>query len=733
MDELAREYITFARQLSTTGCFSKSFDFYMMAFDKCADMKAQHEHEFRVVLNRLNEVLVTADKMEDIFNNFGRAMDAFPDNIYFLNDIGKYLFKYAFYTEAWHHFKKALSLDSGFVNAEKNLNSVKNLLVERWHYRMLNDKVRNEAYRDAISHSVVPIQDSVLDLGTGTGLLAMYANERKPMAITACDGSAVMTKLAECITQENGYDHIIVVNKLSTAMNYRDIGGKRSLLLTEMFDAGLFGEHVLQTLSHAWEYLINNVGRVVPNKAEFFVIGAKCEFLSMRYQLCSYIKTLLNIPNLNVHILTYDETYDCEDVGLYGNDIKYMTEPQSLVKVNFNSPRDINDTMNRTEPYEIELKVTQTGEIDTYIGYFDLHLTDDITITSNPTSAAKESQRAIAWQQAVFFDNIPKSVKENDIIDAEFLMNHGKLTMLPEYNTHITRISPETLRFLNDVEYMQLITGCIGMACVYLGQMAEISQIHIIDLCPFPMFGLQLLKRGIQSLICCAKTDQDKHFFKKVFRAHDIPLSKVTILVGDDWSQDVFRDEKYHAVFCNIFEMCGEIELRFKEIAQHLKQNHLLQGGLFMPAHIKLMGQVVYSHWLDINNRIYDENVSNYKIEEYLNKYQVSQNYNIDFTHLEYTPLSEPCVLGTCTSPLGSETIRVPIVREGHPSAVLCWYNIELMEDMTEIATNRRHSFIDGVAFLNNSNTVLRAGATINLIRCVDTDGSFKVMLSEPS
>lgn len=723
MERLAREYVSFARQLSGSKSYSKAFEFYLMAFDKDPTLRNVLEPEFGLVLTALNETLAAANKINDIFNNFKRTFEVFPDHVYFLNDIGKYLFHYGFYNEAMYHFQKALNLDSEFVNAEKNLNSLKNLLVERWHFRMLNDKIRNEAYRAAIHQTLVPIKDCVLDLGTGTGLLAMYANECKPMAITACDGSEVMTKLAEIITQDNGYEEIIVVNKLSTTMNYRDVGGKRSLLITEMFDAGLFGEHVLQSLSHAWEYLISSAGRVIPNKAEFFVIGAKSDFLCHKYQLSPSIKTLLNISTLNVHVITHGETYDCEDVHLYGDDIKYMTEPTSVVKIDFNDAREIQDAINRTEPYEIELKAIENGEINVYIGYFKLYLTDTITVTTDPRS----NVRANAWQQAIFFDNLPKQVEENDIIDAEFLLNGGKITMLKEYDYSISRISSDILWFLNDIEFINMISRCIGMACVYLGQMAEISQINVIDLCPFPMFGLQLLKRGIQSLICSAKTECDRQFFKKVFKANDIPLSKVTILVGDDWLQDVFRDEKYHAIFCNIFEQCGEIDYRARQIAQQLKTRHLHQGGLFMPANIKLMGQIVKSHWLDINNKIYDENVSNYRIAEYLNKFQVTQNYYIDFSHLEYTPLSEPCVLGSFSTVDQTDIISVPVIRDGHASAILCWYVIELMDNSNEISTNRKSSFISGVSFTANTIMPLRRGSATNLSCCFDTMGCYKV------
>ncbi|KAJ0181445.1 hypothetical protein K1T71_003530 [Dendrolimus kikuchii] len=724
MEEIAREYISYARQLSTNSCYSKAFDLFIMAFEKCPGMKTTHEPEFRMVLTRLNEVLAAGGKMEDIFSNFGRAIKEFPNSIYFTNDIGKYLYKFGFYTEAWCHFQKALNMDSGFVNAEKNLNSVKNLLVERWHFRMLNDRIRNEAYHSAIYETMLPFVDTVLDLGTGTGLLAMYAHERTPIATTACDGSEVMTKLASTVTMENDIDNIVVVNKLSTSMDYKDIGGKRSLLITELFDAGLFGEHILQTLSHAWEYLINNVGRVLPNRAEFFVVGAQCDRLHKKYQLSSSIKAVLNIPNLRVHILTYDETYDCEDVHLF-KDITYVTEPESLLKIDFNNYNDIQDKLTPKDPYKAEFKVNQDASINVVIGYFNLYLTDTTMITTNP----REKNRANAWQQAVFFDNEPLNVFENQNIFAEFVLHNGKLTMEPNYDSRIMRVSPETIRFLNDEVYINTIKSCIGMASVYLGQIAEMSQISIVDLCPFPYFGLLMLKRGAQSLVCCAKTDSDKKFFRKVFKANKIATSKVTIVVGDEWSQDVFGDEKFHAVFCNILEVCGDIDLRQREMAQHLQHAHLLQGGLFLPAKISMVGQLVSSHWLDINNRVYDENVSNYKIGEFINKYQVSQNFCIDFNHLEYTPLTNPTILGVCNSGIRSQVFNIPIVQNGDANAILCWFSIELMEEIPEISTNRSNSFIDGIAFLANPRVRMVYGQVANILCCADPDGAFKLMI----
>lgn len=724
MDEQARNFVTYARQLTTNGCFSKAFDLYILAFEKDPENKNLYELEFQAVLIKLNDVLAAAGKIEDVFTNFGRAIKAFPDNIGLLNEIGKYLYKYGYYSEAWCHFQKALKFDPGYVNAERNLNSVKNLLVERWHFRMLNDKRRNELYRIAIHESITPMKDSVVDIGTGTGLLALFAYECKPMVITACDASEVMTEIAECITQDMGINDIIIVNKMSTAMTFMDIGGKRSLLITEMFDAGLFGEHALQTIAHAWEHLLNSVGRVLPCKAEFFVCAANCSTLNLKHQLGSTVKTLLNIPESNVHVLTHGETYDCEDIQFY-KDLKYITKPESLVKVDFNSYDDIQDKLQRCEPFNVDLNVVEDGEANTMIGWFNLQLTENVTLTTDPRSP----EQCNAWQQAIFFDMIPKMVNKSDTITSQFLMNAGKLTMLSNCNSYIDRISPESLRFLNDSEYMKMLMGCIGMACVYLGQIVEMSEINIIDLCPFPMFGLQMLKRGARSLVCLANTHNDQMFISKVIHANKINLSKITMLSGDDWSHETFRDEKYHAIFCNVFDLCGEIDLKYREIAHNLKNSNLFPGGLFMPSKITIMGQLIDCHWLDINNRVYDENVNNYKISKYVNKYQVSQNFGINISHLEYEPITEPVSLGTYTSNFNPQAVNVPVINSGSVNAVLCWYKIEVMEDLGEISTNRSNSFIDNMVFLADPKVTMARGNVADVLRCVDPDGSFKFMI----
>lgn len=728
MAGIARDYITSARQLASIGSYCKAIDFYILAFEQNPQLKSLLEEEFSSVLVKCNEILVEEKNIKKIIANFTKAINLFPENIFFINEAGRHLFMFGFYEEAWRQFQLALTTDSGSVSAEKNLNTVKNLLIERWHFRMLNDNVRNESYRAAIHEKIKPKKTRVFDLGTGTGLLAMYATECKPLAITACDSSAVMTTLTECVLAENRLlMSVAVKNKMSTEMTASDIGTKCSLLITELFDAGLFGEHILQALDHAWENLLTDDAEIVPKKAEFFIVGAHSELLNAKYQLRQMTRNILKLhPLLHVRVFANNETYDCEDVYMY-KDLKYMTKPQSVIKIDFNSLEDIKEKLyNSDTKYIVKCKALESGQINTYIGWFNLDLTENISITTDPTNEG----RANAWQQAVFFDTVPMDVKKDETITLDFRLKSERLTLMPEIPCEVIRVSPDALRFLNDTDYVKMIKNCIGMTCIYLGQTTDLSEVDIIDLNPFPLFGFLMLQRGIKSLVCYAKTREDEDFIITALGTNDMKLSNVTILIGDQWSPgETLSKMKFHVIFVNLLELCGDIDMRFKEMAQNLKNSHLIPGGLFMPSSITLMGQIVNSKWLDVSNRVNDKNLG-YVVSKYVNQYQVSQNFHLDYTHLEYRPLTDPVVIGICNH-MTPEVLNVPVIDDGDANALLCWYEIELVNGYKTISTKRPFSFIDGTAFLANPPIPLVSGGIANILRCVDSDGSYKFLIDD--
>lgn len=83
---------------------------------------------------------------------------------------------------------------------------------------MLNDKHRNNAFGCVIRKRISQGYNTVLDVGTGTGLLSLYAQNAGAKKIYACECSPVMLKIAEKVFETNDAKNVILLPKLSSEL-----------------------------------------------------------------------------------------------------------------------------------------------------------------------------------------------------------------------------------------------------------------------------------------------------------------------------------------------------------------------------------------------------------------------------------------------------------------------------------------------------------------------------------
>jgi hypothetical protein len=150
-------------------------------------------------------------------------------------DVGAWRCRAADFPAALAALRTAVALEPTAPGVLENLQHVLSSAVQRWHFRMLNDSRRNAAYGAAIAAALadLPATASVLDVGTGTGLLAMLAarsSSGDASHVWACDCAAVMTALARECTAANGFgSQISVVDALSTHLSIGS--GKKTVFL----------------------------------------------------------------------------------------------------------------------------------------------------------------------------------------------------------------------------------------------------------------------------------------------------------------------------------------------------------------------------------------------------------------------------------------------------------------------------------------------------------------------
>ncbi|CAG9796864.1 unnamed protein product [Diatraea saccharalis] len=660
-----------ARRLTTQGEYRDAFNSYLTAIEKHPTVKIYKEYEFRVVLAKLMEALFKMPRHSfEMMYCVRYALRAFPGNIVLLTDIGDIFYSYGMHAGALIHYEKALNLDSSLVNVEIKMNESK---------KMISDK----------------------DMDGGIGLSALMARGCKAQSTVSFNSSPALTQLVQSIVLERQDNSITLVDH-----PIRDF--------------------VPSALLSAWERLLARDARALPYKGEYYVAGAKCKRIANKYRLHETVKKILNIPNSKVLcMLPEQKTFYKEDLNMY-DDIKIMTDEHLVFDINFDRYDDV-VAKNRKSYYDINLIAKEDGEIDVTVGWFKLYLTKYIELTNDPRTATVPCEsRTKGWSQAVFPDFVPTKVNINQSTPIKFVLKEGKIAFQTEFSKQRISISP--IRFLNDTVFMNAIIRCVPAACAYLQQIVDITDTDIIDFSPFPMFGLQMMLRGARSLLCHAWSLEDQNFIQSVFKANDVPLDKITVLCGDCWQQEFYKDQVYHVIFSTELLVRGDIDAHMWQTIQNLRISRLAPGGLLLPTGITVILQLATSDWLDINNKLLDDNIG-FKMASHVNKYRKTQALELDLSVIKYEELSNPVLLSDYCNSNRSHIVSVTPLNDAECSAILCWYKLKLFEHDAEISTKREGCFIDTFAHLLNPPVPIFKGDDLNLIVVTESNGCSKCYL----
>lgn len=194
-----------------------------------------------------------------------------PDNPVAANNLAVILADSGRKSEAFDHFTRALALRPGDLHIEHQIRRLSAELVPFWHIPMLNDTRRNDAFQAAIEAAVAATGPDarVLDIGTGSGLLAMMAARAGARVVTACEMVPVIAATARQIIADNGYGERIAVH---TAPSSRlqvgeHLGARADILISEILSSDLLTERVIDTFEDAHARLLTPDAVIIPRAA----------------------------------------------------------------------------------------------------------------------------------------------------------------------------------------------------------------------------------------------------------------------------------------------------------------------------------------------------------------------------------------------------------------------------------------------------------------------------------
>jgi predicted O-methyltransferase YrrM len=134
------------------------------------------------------------------------------------------------------------------------------------HIGMLNDRARTSAFLAGIAEVVSP-GDVVVDIGTGTGVLAIAAARAGAERVYAIEASAI-GEVAEAIFEANGLaDRITLLRGWSTRI---ELPERADVLVSEIIGNEPLGENVLEVTRDARKRLLKPGARLFPSKVQIF-------------------------------------------------------------------------------------------------------------------------------------------------------------------------------------------------------------------------------------------------------------------------------------------------------------------------------------------------------------------------------------------------------------------------------------------------------------------------------
>lgn len=169
----------------------------------------------------------------------------------------------------------------------------RHMRTKKWVFPMLNDDHRNKLYESSIRNACVAAINNrkegqeetfknekirILDIGSGTGLLAMLASKcmnevsTKDVEVVSIEMASAMARLARKTVQDNELSSINIIEGHSCEDSFEPYadGNKAILCTSELLETGLLGEGMIPALRDAWNRHLAKDAIVVPQRARVF-------------------------------------------------------------------------------------------------------------------------------------------------------------------------------------------------------------------------------------------------------------------------------------------------------------------------------------------------------------------------------------------------------------------------------------------------------------------------------
>lgn len=277
------------------------------------------------------------------------------------------------------------------------------------------------------------------------------------------------------------------------------------------------------------------------------------------------------------------EPYTTEDLESIPFGFKFLSKPCKVLEINFNSLEELlAHSCYTRKGTTVPLLIDGAGSVDCIASWFHLNLDNNGTVITTAPFEESGLFQCKCWHQAIFPSFVPKRVSPGDIMSIDVDTCGGILTVcergldswpqkVKEHKGLLARslsdplsvpvyfVSEPIVAFLNNRTWVKALTATAADLILYFGHTSVLSK-QILDLNPFPILGLRMLKGSDPSwkLIAKAETKVDEEYIKAVAKKNNIGVEQI-YFVTDKMLEERIQNEQFDVVNMNVVDPSGEV------------------------------------------------------------------------------------------------------------------------------------------------------------------------------
>lgn len=281
------------------------------------------------------------------------------------------------------------------------------------HARMLNDRERTDCFIRAISQNI-KAGDVVVDIGTGTGVLAMAAARAGAEHVYAIEAGE-MAGLAEKLIAENGYSgRITVIRDWSSHVR---LDRKADVIVSEIVGNDPLDEGILEVLHDARGRFLKQDGRMIPATIRIYCLPVKVpgRLLSENTFSKSAVAKWSEWYGFSFGTTSASPIFQGQAFAALPQRMRSWqsyAEPVLLAELDLSKVKDT--VLDRAALG----KIVRSGTFNAVQVFFELVVSETETLTTDPAKA----QNSNHWKNLVWLLDSPVEVEEGGLV--EFCYHH---------------------------------------------------------------------------------------------------------------------------------------------------------------------------------------------------------------------------------------------------------------------------------------------------------------------